>query len=412
MRSSRDEPLMRPAIAARPKVMPVRPALLLTYTDALEGFRGYLAIDSLDSPLVAGGFRVQPGLTADRIASLARTMTLKQQIAGLNVGGAKSGIDYDPAATGKRAAVMRFMTAIRPYLASLYSMGPDLNTRYSELDEAARTVGLTSIKGAIAPAQGLTTVDLEHRLAVLDELVAGNTLGQQRAGHGVAAAVTATLDILGSQAKDASIAVHGFGALGGAAACRLAQQGARITGLADQGGAVLQPSGFSADALFASMKGARLPAGPIMHMGRPDRLFDEVADVLVLAAKEDSLTPMQAERVRCRAVICGANLALSVPVETILHRRGIVVVPDFIAGCGGSLAMDSLFGPTTVPSASSVLRHIDQRMRAIVEVTLKRARQTGAMPRDIALAQCAAFKADLLEAPYGHHISLTDTHHA
>jgi hypothetical protein len=103
------------------------PALVVEYTDPMEGFQGWLVIDALDHNLCAGGMRVQPGLTRDRLAGMARNMTRKMRICGLRVDGAKSGIDYDPASPGKPAAISRFMAAIRPYIASRYSMGPDLN---------------------------------------------------------------------------------------------------------------------------------------------------------------------------------------------------------------------------------------------------------------------------------------------
>lgn len=99
------------------------PELLIEYTDPLEGFKGWLAIDRLAHKICAGGLRVQDGLTRECIVDLAATMTLKMRIAGIRADGAKSGIDYDPNSPGKHEALYRFIRAIRPFLLERYSMG-------------------------------------------------------------------------------------------------------------------------------------------------------------------------------------------------------------------------------------------------------------------------------------------------
>ncbi|MCI5146252.1 MAG: Glu/Leu/Phe/Val dehydrogenase, partial [Candidatus Electrothrix sp. AR3] len=86
--------------------------LIIEYTDPLEGFKGWLVIDSMTHNMAAGGLRVQQGLTCECVQRLAATMTLKMRIAGIRADGAKSGIDYDPASPGKQEALYRFIRAI------------------------------------------------------------------------------------------------------------------------------------------------------------------------------------------------------------------------------------------------------------------------------------------------------------
>ena len=172
------------------------PALVIEYTDPEEGFQGWLVIDTLDHNLCAGGMRVQQGLTRDRLARMARNMTCKMRICGLRVDGAKSGINYDPAAPGKRAAMARFIAAIRPYVESRYSMGPDLNVDMSELESIAKELGLASVKMAVARAQGLELSSFGERYQVLAQEFDGWPLGKLRVGYGVAVATLAVLDHL------------------------------------------------------------------------------------------------------------------------------------------------------------------------------------------------------------------------
>ncbi|MCI5224259.1 MAG: hypothetical protein D3924_16700, partial [Candidatus Electrothrix sp. AR4] len=137
--------------------------LIVEYTDPIEGFKGWLVIDSMTHRLAAGGLRVQRGLTCECVQRLAATMTLKMRIAGIRADGAKSGIDYDPASPGKHEALFRFIRAIKPYLQQRYSMGPDLNTTMPELDAVCRRLGISSIKTAVARNQYLDDTAFAQR---------------------------------------------------------------------------------------------------------------------------------------------------------------------------------------------------------------------------------------------------------
>ena len=162
--------------------------IVVEYTDQMEGFRGWLAIDRQVHRLSAGGMRVQPGLTREHLVEMARNMTRKMRIADLRVDGAKCGIDYDPTSPGKAAAVKRFLSAIRPFVETVYSMGPDLNIDMNELQSAARDLGIPSVKMAIARAQGWDLDYFLERSQVLEREIEGLSLSRLRAGYGVAAA--------------------------------------------------------------------------------------------------------------------------------------------------------------------------------------------------------------------------------
>ncbi len=158
---------------------------LLLYEDPEEGFRGFLAYAGRSAPLAAGG---QRGLRGETIVALAEAMALKERVLALNVDGAKCGIDYDPASAGKHAAMRRFLRFLAPHLDDRLSLGPDIGTAFDEIEALARQEGISSVKAAIARAQGLPEPEVLRRLELLDEPVGPLTLGQRRAGHALAEA--------------------------------------------------------------------------------------------------------------------------------------------------------------------------------------------------------------------------------
>ncbi|MCK4838412.1 MAG: hypothetical protein KAS94_06380, partial [Desulfobulbaceae bacterium] len=95
-------------------------------------------------------------------------------------------------------------------------------------------------------------------------------------------------------------------------------------------------------------------------------IFDCECDILVPAALENTVTPEIAEKLKVKAVVPGANLAVPAESDIILHRRLIPVLPDFLAGCGGSLSMEGLYGPDSHPTPQEVLDHVRQRMQELV----------------------------------------------
>ncbi len=378
---------------------------LAYYLDPAEGFRGWLAFEGQENPLAAGGFRVQRGLTAYKVRALARAMSLKQRLLGLAVDGAKCGIDYDPQSPGKREAMRRFVRFLRPFLLDRFSMGPDMGTVWSEIEDIARGEGIPSVKIAIAKAQGLTQEDVLNRLRLLDTTLGGLTLGQGRAGHGLAHAALAALgwlrpSTLGGRLR---VGMQGFGTLGRAAALSLANAGLRVTAVADEHGCLIAPDGVDVGALLATP-----PATPVSSCGLAgssgprEALFEVAVDLLVLAACEDAIKLEAAVQLpACVKVIAvGANLGLAPAVEERLDRRGIVILPDFMGGCGGSASMNALFGPPVCPSPVEFLDGTATAMRRLVHSILDTAAERGISPRAAALALCQERQPDACSKPY------------
>ncbi|MDW7774479.1 MAG: Glu/Leu/Phe/Val dehydrogenase dimerization domain-containing protein [Desulfobulbaceae bacterium] len=381
------------------------PALVVEYSDAGEGFQGWLVIDSLDHRLCAGGMRVQQGLTRERLVRMARNMTCKMRICGLRVDGAKCGIDYDPAAPGKHAAISRFMAAIRPFICSCYSMGPDLNVEMAELEAIARGIGLPSVKMAVAGAQGWELAYFSRRYQVLGREINGWPLGKIRAGYGVAAAALAMLDHLAIPCPQASVAVQGFGTLARAAALGLVRQGVRITAIADRDKCIVAGNGAGLDMeQLLCTSGPLLPEngfGGGVTVAAREELYRVPCDILIPAAVENTINEKVAARLQVKAVVPGANLAVTGEADQLLYQRNIPVLPDLLAGSGGSLAMEGLFAPEEHPQPAEILAHVGRRMTRLVRRTLARSRTEKTTPALAALRICEETVPQPGTRPYG-----------
>jgi glutamate dehydrogenase (NAD(P)+) len=374
----------------------------IEYVDPEEGFRGYLVYEGDGCRIAAGGCRVQPGLSLATLQALAARMAAKQRLLGLAVDGAKCGIDYHPGAPGKAAALGRFLAFLRQELGTRLSMGCDMGTGWHELEILAAAQGIPSVKYCIRAAQELTDEQFFQRLHLLDERVGGLTVGERRAGHALAHAALAAAAHQGRNATGLRCAVQGFGNLGRAAAGSLAEAGAVVTAVSDEFGCVADPAGLDVPAMLATPASRQVRG---MHVGRAglprERLFDLPADVLVLAAGADAVGLDAATVLPIPVVAVGANHGLSELAEHRLAARGVLVVPDFVAGAGGPASMNALFGPAAVPTPAQVLDLVAGTMRELVGDVLAGARDRGLAPRQVAAAIAAAAAVNPQDRPYG-----------
>jgi glutamate dehydrogenase/leucine dehydrogenase len=334
-------------------------------------------------------------------------MTLKMRIAGIRADGAKCGIDYDPSSPGKLEALFRFIRAIKPYLLECYSMGPDLNTTMPELDEVCARLGIPSIKAVIAKCQGFSNEAFAERVMLLQQPVGHATLSRLRSGAGLAASCLAALDFLHIPLPEARVVIQGFGGLAAGSAYFLHQAGVRIIALADREKSLCSINGTALDlpALLdgAACKGLIPTAQDTSKFQYGDKkdIYGLSCDVFIPAAIERAIDVREAETMQVKAVVCGANLAVTNEAEAILHQRGILLIPDMVAGCGGSLSMQGLFGPDALPSVQDVLHHVDRKTRAIVKNLLQRSHEEGISPREAALRICAETPLYPDSKPYG-----------
>jgi glutamate dehydrogenase (NAD(P)+) len=353
------------------------PELVLRWTDRPTGIWGALVIERLIGGAAAGGLRISPDLDEAALSALARNMSYKQAVAGIRVGGAKSGLRMDPADPRRREVLGRFLRALRPMIAEHYSVGPDVNTTMAELDALAREVGIGSLKFAVAKSRGIDAATWERRYGLFEERVGDATVNELRAATGTAAAVArlaAELKIEGPF----SISIQGAGNMGGATARVLAEEGARVVAWADDEKCLLDESGLDVAALLRGRSLGRLPR----RNGARDResVLEAPCDVLVLAAISRAIPREGVGRLRARGVVAAANLALEREVERALFEAGIWVVPDVIASVGGSLAVEALYAGDP-RSGRDVLEHVRRRADGLTGKMIEEARACACEPR-------------------------------
>jgi len=375
---------------------------VIDYVDPVAGYTGHLVYDLDQCRLAVGGCRAQPAVTAGMLAELASRMTLKQRVLGVGADGAKCGIALDPHAPDSAAAIARFVAFLRDELQHRFSMGCDMGTRFDALELAAQAAGVSSIKYAVKQAQRLTEDEFQSRILVLDQQVGLRTVSQRRAGHALAHSAIAVGRFLGLPVRGLHCGLQGFGNLGRSAAESLIDAGALVTAVADEGGCATHPRGLDIGRMLSLP-----PQRPVLSMlATPLRLpsqalFDLPVDVLILAAGEDALTAEQAAVLPAQAVVVGANCGLSPTVERLLVDRGVLVVPDFIGGIGGSASMEALFGPPETPSPAAVLDTVAQLIHELLGDVLSGARDRGVSPATIGQDIAAAAVVDPDRPPYG-----------
>ena len=380
---------------------------IVEYQDPATEVRGWLAYDGTSFRLAAGGCRVQHGLDAEHISTLASRMRLKQQVLGLNVAGAKCGIDLDPLSDWKPAVLTGFLEFLRDELCTQFSMGPDMGTTWSELNRYAARVGIPSVKYAIRAAQGLTDDEFFTRIDRLDDRCGALTLGQRRAGHVLAHAAIAAARATGVTGS-ITVALQGFGNLGRATAATLSEEGVLLVVVADEEGTVTDFSGLNVENMLSSP--LRTPVTQIGVDGRraiPQAIFDVPADVLVLAGGADAMDQTQTAVPPFSVVTVGANCGLSQEAEIALDNRGVLVVPDIIGGIGGSASMEALFGPQRTPSAQQVLDSLAWMMRDLMDDIVSTSRRRNIVPREAAMLLAAEDTVDPAAPPYGTSRYLT-----
>ena len=275
-----------------------------------------------------GGLRYHPAVDIDEVRALAMWMTWKCAVAELPYGGAKGGVTIDPRdySPGELERVTRRYTSeIMPLIGPEQDiMAPDIGTDEATMAWVLDTYSVN--RGHTIPAV-VTGKPLE----------VGGSLGRATAtSAGVVYATEAVLAEHDRTLADVSIAIQGFGKVGGHAARLYAEAGARVEAVADQYGAVHRPGGLDLPALIAHVAEAGTVVG--FAGGEPVDPTGFLAldvDVLVPAAVEGVLTATSAPTVRARFVVEGANGPTTTEGDAAMNDAGIVVVPDILANAGG-----------------------------------------------------------------------------
>ena len=340
------------------------PEIVFEWHDAETPAKGWVVINSLRGGAAGGGTRMRPGLDRREVESLAKTMEVKFTVSGPAIGGAKSGIDFDPADPRKDGVLRRWYQAVMPLLKTYYGTGGDLN-----VDEVHEVIPITESYGLWHPQEGVVNGHFlpseSERIQKVGQLRMGvkkvvedarytPEYSAQRkyvvadliTGWGVAESVLHYYRLYGGKIAGKRVVVQGWGNVGSTAAYYLAQAGARVVGIIDREGGLLDPEGFSFEqirTLFLDKKGNQLVAADILPFDEVNRrIWSMEADVFLPCAGSRLVTQPQVEQLiqgGLEVVSSGANVPFADreifygPIYEHADSR-VAVIPDFIANCG------------------------------------------------------------------------------
>lgn len=347
------------------------PEKVIEVYDQKTRMHGFLIIDNTALGPGKGGLRMTPTVTAEEVFRLARVMTWKTSIAGLPFGGAKSGIVTPQGISReeKKGLVQAFAKSLKQVCPKLYISAPDVNTGEEEMRWFAEANG--SWKSCTGKPKDMC---IDGKCGLPHEL--GST------GFGVAHATKIALEHVKIGVNGASIAIEGFGNVGSFAAKHLSEMGAKLVAVSDSKGVIYNPNGINFTELEKVKKEKRTVTAYSPGEVLPNKkIFELPVDVIIPAALPDVITRENVERIQAKIVSEGANIPTTPEMEEILHRRGVLVVPDFIANGGGVI---SSYAEYRGKKAEEMFRLVENKITANTKKILKRAKKDGVKPRDAA----------------------------
>ncbi|WP_291274622.1 Glu/Leu/Phe/Val dehydrogenase dimerization domain-containing protein [Flavobacterium sp.] len=338
------------------------PEIVFNWKDPETEAEGWTVINSLRGGAAGGGTRMRKGLDMNEVLSLAKTMEVKFSVSGPAIGGAKSGINFDPADPRKKGVLERWYKAVSPLLKNYYGTGGDLN-----VDEIHEVIPMTEDCGVWHPQEGVfnghfkpTEADKINRIGQLRQGVIKvienpnfspdvnrkYTVADMITGYGVAEAVRHYYSIYGGDVKGKKAIVQGFGNVGSAAAFYLAQMGAKVIGIIDRDGGVINENGFSFDeikALFLNKDGNKLVADNMISFEEINtKIWSLGAQVFAPCAASRLVTKEQVDQMIAsglEVISSGANVPFADkeiffgPIMEETDKK-VSLIPDFIANCG------------------------------------------------------------------------------
>ena len=380
------------------------PLLTLEWADAETPARGWLVINSLRGGAAGGGTRMRAGLGRREVTYLAKTMELKFTFSGPPIGGAKSGIDFDPTDPRKPEVLRRWFRAVAAQLHHHYGTGGDLNVDevLDVIPAAARRSGSrTRRKGSCAgtsipppmrcrgsSARSSTVSPPRWRMST-ESPVSPLSVADLITGYGVARSLVHLFEQGGRSIRGTRVLIEGFGAVGGPCALYLAREGALVVGIADRESVLLEPRGLApeeVEALLHAREDKLLPRNDPRVLRGPERarFWQTPAEIFVAAACSESIdrvTLGKLARQGVRTLACGANQPfreneLGATEVQRFADANFTVVPDVVANCGMARAHSFLMDPSADPLTPGVFTAVDRTIgEAVGEIVARGAGQ-------------------------------------
>ena len=339
-----------------------KPEIIFEWKDSKTDAEGWIVINSLRGGAAAGGTRMRVGVTKNEVLSLAKTMEIKFSVAGPNIGGGKSGINFDPNDPRKKEVLKRWFNAAQPILKTYYGTGGDMN-----IDEVHEVIPFCKDEEILFPLEGVLNGHFklkgDEKSQIINQLSQGVPLtvktkrlspnnskkycvGDLITGYGVCESVIHFYNIYGGKLDGKRVIIQGWGNVAATAAYYLAQSGAKIVGIIDKNGGLLKKDGFSFNKISELLDNR-----DANHLNDSEiKTFDEVnkkiwnigAEIFIPAAASRLVTSNQLENMisnNLEVISAGANVPFAdeeIFFGAIAKKadKTISLIPDFISNCG------------------------------------------------------------------------------
>ena len=323
--------------------------------------KAFVVVDNTALGPSIGGVRVSQSVTVKEVMRLARTMTLKNSISGIPHGGGKAGIIADPRDRNKEHYFRIFARQIREL--HEYIPGPDMGSDEECMawvhDETGRAVGLPQEIGGLP----------------LDKIGA--------TGFGLAECAEVACPFAGITLKGAKVAIQGFGSVGKATAMFLSEKGAVVVAASDTKGTIYNASGIDIKELI-EVKNA---TGSVINYKngtkkKTEDIFSSDCEILIPAATPDVINKENVNLIKAGLILQGANIPATMDAEEILHHKGILSIPDFIANAGGVIMAAMEYAKKIEKEAFDA---ISTRIKSNTKLILEKSRSEKILPRQAAV---------------------------
>ena len=394
------------------------PEIIFNWKDPETEAEGWTVINSLRGGAAGGGTRMRKGLDMNEVLSLAKTMEVKFTVSGPAIGGAKSGINFDPHDPRKKGVLERWYKAVSPLLKSYYGTGGDLN-----VDEIHEVIPITEESGVWHPQEGVFEGHFKHTQA--DKI---NRIGQLRhgvikvienpnyspdvrrkytvadmiTGYGVAEAARHFYDVHGDSIIGKRAIVQGFGNVGAAAAFYLSQMGAKVVGIIDIVGGLIKEEGFTFEEitnLYLNKTGNTLVSDNLIPFESINqKIWSLEAEIFAPCAASRLVTKQQIDQMiktGLEVISCGANVPFADkeiffgPIMEYTDKK-VSLIPDFISNCGMARVFAYFMEQKVQMTDDAIFSDTSNRIKeAIKKVYSKNQSKTGisATAFEIALSQ-------------------------
>ncbi|MBI1838991.1 MAG: Glu/Leu/Phe/Val dehydrogenase [Candidatus Colwellbacteria bacterium] len=353
------------------------PEYIIKVYDPKIGMRGFLVIDNLILGPGKGGIRMTPDVTEVEVARLARAMTFKNALADIPFGGAKAGIIWPGGPEElKKKLVQSFARKIKALMPKYYIAGPDVNTGEKEMQWFVEATGnWRTATGKPANLCMKVFGKPGEKCGIPHEF--GST------GFGVAEATAIAAEMKGIDIKGATVAIEGFGNVGSFTFKYLKSMGANIVAVSDRDGTIYNPNGLE-EAPLNKLKEQKKSVSDYSggkKLGH-DSIFGLPVDILIPASVTDVINDGNKNEIKAKIIVEGANIPMKEGVENWLAKKGILIVPDFVANAGGVI---SSYAEYRGYNPKRMFDLVQRKIRKTTKAVLKKAVKENRNPREIGL---------------------------